>query len=107
MNEIDFEKFYEKFDLEFFLLNPVGRFSRKDLALIYDAKLNVRSIAVEAMVYGIREAMASTIKKVNDDEEWRDKIRHLNHEQAVEIYFRLYLIYRLKEDFKILNDETL
>ena len=41
MNEIDFEKFYEKFDLEEFLLQPIGEFSRDDFKLIYKKIMDI------------------------------------------------------------------
>lgn len=38
MDKLNFEKIHNEFDLEDFLLQPVGKFTKADLKLIYKAK---------------------------------------------------------------------
>ncbi len=100
MNEIDFERFYEEFDLGNYLTEPVGEFNRKDLKNLLSANLNTNSIATSAMFYGIRTAMSKELEKLSDSEEWKEKAHYLRQEDAIEILCRLHLLNRIKRDFK-------
>lgn len=104
MNNIDFERFYEEFDLGEFLMEPVGGFNREDLKLIFADVRNISSISVSSRFYGIRGTMAKELERIRKDSDWYDKAHYICEKDAIEIYFRLYLIEKLKQDFK-LEDE--
>lgn len=100
MNEIDFERFYEEFDLGNYLTEPVGEFNRKDLKILLSANLNTNSIATSAMFYGIRTAMSKELEKLSDSKEWKEKAHYIKQEEAIEILCRILFLNRLKRDFK-------
>ena len=93
---IDFEKFYENFDLEDFLLKPIGKFTRDDLKLISEKITNFNAVLILAKVIGLRKTMSSELKSIRNDSDWLSKTRHLSQEELVELFFRLYLFDRLK-----------
>lgn len=101
MNEIDYEQFYEKFDLEEFLLQPIGKFSREDLKLIYKKITDIKSLTSLATVLGLRSALSNQMLTIGDDRNWHDKAHYLKQEEAAEIYFRLYFLNCLKNEFKL------
>lgn len=92
MNELNFEKIRKKFDLEDFLLQPVGRFSKEDLKLIYRAKTNIKSIPILAKMMGFRTIMSIELISIQNDTEWKRKAHNITDGEAVEIFFRLYLL---------------
>ena len=104
MNEIDFERFYKEFDLGEFLMEAVGSFDREDLKLIFANVRNISSISVSSRFYGIRGTMAKELERIRNDSNWYDKAHYICEKDAMEICFRLYLIEKLKRDFK-LEDE--
>lgn len=101
MNEIDFEKFYEKFDLEEFLLQPIGKFSREDFKLIYKKITDIKGLTSLATVLGLRSALSNQMLTIKNDRNWHEKAHYLKQEEAAEIYFRLYFLNRLKDEFKL------
>lgn len=100
MNDIDYERFYEEFDLGDYLTEPVGKFNREDLKNLLSANINTNSIATSAMFYGIRTAMSKELEKVNNSEEWKGKAHYIQQEDAIEILCRLHLLNRIKRDFR-------
>ena len=48
--------------------------------------------------------MAKELERIRKDSDWYDKAHYICEKDAIEIYFRLYLIEKLKQDFK-LEDE--
>ena len=95
--QIDFEIFYEKFDLEDFLLRPIGNFSKDDLKLIGEKITNFNILVILAKVIGLRKTMSSELKSIRNDSDWISKTRHISQEELVELFFRLYLIDCLKK----------
>ena len=100
MNNIDFERFYEEFDLGDYLTEPVGKFNREDLKNLLSANINTNSIATSAMFYGIRTALSKELEKLNKSEEWKEKAHYIKQEEAIEILCRLHLLKRIIRDFK-------
>jgi hypothetical protein len=101
MNGIDYNRFYEEFDLSDFLMEPVGDFDRKDLNQIFANVTNISNIAVSSRFYGIRGTLAKELEKISTDDEWYRKAHYINDKDAIEIFFRLYLLEKLKRDFKL------
>lgn len=97
MNELNFEKIRTELDLEEFLLQPVGKFSNEDLELIYRSKSNIKSIPILAKMMGFRNIMSIELISVKNDSEWKRKAHNLGDGEAVEIFFRLYLLDSLKQ----------
>ena len=58
MQLIDYEKFYNNFDLELFLTEPIGKFSRDDIKLILEKFANLKSITTLASIMGLRTMLA-------------------------------------------------
>lgn len=100
MNDIDFNRFYEQFDLSELLMEPVGRFDREDLKQIFAAVTNINSISVSLTFYGLRGALAKELERIRSDSDWYDKAHYICEKDAIEIYLRLYLIEKIKRDFK-------
>lgn len=99
MPEIDFEKFYQEFDLENFLYEPTGRFDRNEMIDILNACSNPKGIVMMAGFYGVRHAILQELHKVRDDAEWKEKIHYLREEEAQEIFCRLWLMDSIKKFF--------
>ena len=92
MDKLNFEKIHNEFDLEDFLLQPVGKFTKADLKLIYKAKQNIKSIPILAKMMGFKNIMAIELITVKNDSEWKRKAHNITDGEAVEIFFRLYLL---------------
>lgn len=92
MNELNFEKIRAEFDLEDFLLQPVGKFTKDDLKLIYRSKKNIKSIPILAKMMGFKNTMSIELITVKNDSEWKRKAHDITDGEAVEIFFRLYLL---------------
>ncbi|MBR6332807.1 MAG: hypothetical protein IKR77_00230 [Bacteroidales bacterium] len=92
MNELNFEKIRTEFDLEDFLLQPVGKFTKDDLKLIYRSKKNIKSIPILAKMMGFKNTMSIELITVKNDSEWKRKAHDITDGEAVEIFFRLYLL---------------
>lgn len=92
MNELNFEKIRAEFDLEDFLLQPVGKFTKDDLKLIYRSKKNIKSIPILAKMMGFKNTMSIELITVKNDSEWKRKAHNITDGEAVEIFFRLYLL---------------
>lgn len=92
MNELNLEKIRAEFDLEEFLLQPVGKFSKEDLKLIYRSKNNIKSIPILAKMMGFKNIMSIELISVKNDTEWKRKAHNITDGEAVEIFFRLYLL---------------
>lgn len=103
MQLIDYDKFYNDFDLELFLTEPVGNFSRADLKLILEKFSNLKSITTLAPIMGLRTIMANELLTLNDNREWQNKVHYLKENEAVEIFCRLYLFDRLRSEFKAME----
>lgn len=92
MNELNFGKINNEFDFEDFLLKPVGKFTKEDLKLIYSSKKNIKSIPILAKMMGFKNIMAIELISVKNDSEWKRKAHNITDGEAVEIFFRLYLL---------------
>ena len=92
MEDLDCTKIRNEFDLEDFLLRPVGDFSKDDLKLIYRHRRNIRSIPTLAKTMGFKTPMSIELLSIKHDREWRAKAHDIKEGEAVEIYFRLYLL---------------
>jgi len=92
MNELNFGKINNEFDFEDFLLKPVGKFTKEDLKLIYSSKNNIKSIPILAKMMGFKNIMAIELISVKNDSEWKRKAHNITDGEAVEIFFRLYLL---------------
>ena len=92
MNELNFEKFREKEYLEEYFLKPVGRFTKDELQLIYRNRRNIRSIPFLAKLMGFKATMEIELMSVKNDSEWKRKVHDIDCEEAVEIFFRVYLL---------------
>ena len=107
MNDIDFDKFYNEFDLEDFLLEPIGKFNREDIKEIIGSVTNLNGVATMAGFYGFNKALAKEIEQASTNSDLQDKARHLLSNEAIEIYSRLLLVKRLKNWSDKINDESL
>lgn len=96
MNDIDFDRFYKEFDLEEFLLEPIGKFNREDIKEIIGSITNLNGVATMAGFYGFNKALAKEIEQASSDSDLQDKAHHLQSNEAIEIYSRLLLVQRLK-----------
>ena len=92
MNELNFEKYRDKEHLENYFLRPVGRFTKEELQLIYQNRRNIRSIPYLAKMMGFRTTMEIELMSLKHDTEWRAKVHSITDEEAVEIFFRAYLL---------------
>lgn len=92
MNELNFGKINNEFDFEDFLLKPVGKFTKEDLKLIYSSKKNIKSIPILAKMMGFKNIMDIELISVKNDSEWKRKAHNITDGEAVEIFFRLYLL---------------
>ncbi len=97
MNELNFGKINNEFDFEDFLLKPVGKFTKNDLELIYKSITNIKSIPILAKMMGFRAIMSIELISIQNDSEWKRKAHNLGDGEAVEIFFRLYLLDSLKQ----------
>lgn len=92
MNELNLEKYRDKEYLENYFLKPVGRFTKDELQLIYQNRRNIRSIPTLAKMMGFKATMEIELMSLKHDSEWRNKVHNITDEEAVEIFFRIYLI---------------
>ena len=92
MNELNLEKFRDKEYLEKYFLKPVGRFTQDELQLIYQNRRNIRSIPTLAKMMGFKATMEIELMSLKHDSEWRTKVHDITVEEAVEIFFRVYLL---------------
>ena len=92
MDKLNFEKIHNEFDFEDFLLKPVGKFTKEDLKLIYSSKNNIKSIPILAKMMGFKNIMSIELISVKKDSEWKRKAHNITDGEAVEIFFRLYLL---------------
>ena len=103
MQLIDYDKFYNDFDLELFLTEPIGNFSRTDLKLILEKFANLKSITTLASIMGLRTMLANELMSLKNNREWKEKAHYLKENEAVEIFCRLYLFDRLRSEFKAME----
>lgn len=101
MQLIDYEKFYNDFDLDFFLTEPIGNFSRDDLKLILENFSNLKSITTLASIMGLRTMISNELLTLRSSREWKEKAHYLKQAEAVEIFCRLYLLDRLRKEYKV------
>ena len=92
MNELNFEKYRDKEYLENYFLKSVGRFTTDELRVIYQNRRNIRSIPTLAKMMGFKTTMEIELMSVKNDSEWKRKVHDITEEEAVEIFFRIYLI---------------
>ena len=92
MNELNFEKYRDKEHLENYFLRPVGRFTKDELQLIYKSRRNIRSIPFLAKMMGFKATMEIEMMSLKHDSQWRTKVHDITDEEAVEIFFRVYLL---------------
>lgn len=103
MQDIDYDKFYEEFDLGDFLFQPVGKFGGGDLKLIYAAVNGTKDIATMSIIYGVRGALSKEIEKIKNNKEWREKAHYITEKEAFEIFCRIWFIDYLKREFSIIE----
>ena len=101
MQLIDYEKFYNDFDLEFFLTEPIGNFSRDDLKLILEKFTRLKSVSILASIMGLRSMLANELMSLKNSREWKEKAHYLKESEAVEIFCRLYIFDRLRKEYKV------
>lgn len=92
MNELNLEKYRDKEYLEKYFLKSVGRFTKDELLLIYQNRRNIRSIPTLAKLMGFKTTMEIELLSLKHDSEWRTKVHNINDEEAVEIFFRVYIL---------------
>lgn len=103
MQLIDYDKFYNDFDLEEFLTKPIGKFDRNDLKMILETFTGLKSITTLAPVMGLRTMLSNELLTMRNSREWKEKAHYLKQSEAVEILCRLYLLDRLRNEFKIME----
>lgn len=101
MQLIDYEKFYNNFDLELFLTEPIGKFSRDDIKLILENFANLKSITTLASIMGLRTMLTNELMLLKNSREWKEKAHYLKEKEAVEIFCRLYIFDRLRKEYKV------
>lgn len=95
MKGIDYDRFYEEFDLEF-LTSPIGKFNRVEVEQILD-NLNIKGIDVKINLYKLRDAMLNSLnKELKANEELKSKLDRLGSQDAYEFIFRATVIDRIK-----------
>lgn len=103
MQLIDYDKFYNDFDLELFLTEPIGKFSRNDLKFILEKFANLKSITTLASIMGLRSMLANELMSLKNNREWKEKAYYLKESEAVEIFCRLYIFDRLRGEFNVIE----
>jgi hypothetical protein len=103
MQLLDYERFYNDFDLEDFLTKPVGKFSREDLKLILENFTRLKNVTILASIMGLRTMLANELMSLKNNREWKEKAHYLKENEAVEIFCRLYLFDRLRSEFKAME----
>ena len=101
MQLLDYDRFYNDFDLEAFLTEPIGKFSRDDLHLILEKFANIKSVTTLASIKGLRSMLANELMALKDSREWKEKAHYLKEKEAVEIFCRLYIFDRLRKEYKV------
>lgn len=70
MQLLDYDRFYNDFDLEAFLTEPIGKFSRDDLHLILEKFANIKSVTTLASIMGLRSMLANELMSLKNNREW-------------------------------------
>lgn len=99
MQNIDYEKFYNEFDVGDFLLQPIGKFGGDDLKLIYATINGTKDIATMSIIYGVRGALSKEIEKIKNTKEWREKAHYTTEKEAFEIFCRIWFMDFLKRNY--------
>lgn len=97
MNTIDFDRFYNDFDLGDFLTQPVGRFDRAEMKDIMNTAIKPEGVVLMSGFNGIRKTMSDELKDVQKDPQWQEKVHFLREAEAQEIYNRIWFKERIKE----------
>ena len=100
MNNIDFDRFYNDFDLGDFLTEPIGRFNRTDMRDILNTSIKPEGVVLMSDFNGIRQTMSQELKGVRNDPEWQKKVRYIGSTEAQEIYNRILLKESIKKYLK-------
>ena len=103
MQLLYYDRFYNDFDLELFLTQPIGKFDRDDLKLILEKFASLKSITTLASIMGLRTMLANELISLKDNREWQNKVHYLKENEAVEIFCRIYILDRLRSEFKAME----
>ena len=103
MIDIDYDRFYDEFDLEL-LTSPIGKFNRKEVEQILD-NIDITNIDIAIDLFRLRGAVLKSLdKKLTSNEILKNKLDWLNGRDAYELIFRATIIDRIKTMQQINNE---